>query len=273
MENSAMSKRFISLIMLSLFMIPIRLDAGITIEGPLTHERIVQPGESFRGTIAIRNTGERAAEVKVYRTDYSFAADGRNDYGPPGRLVRSNADWLHLGREQITVAARSLVNLNYELRVADDATLNGTYWSMVMVEPVSARESTLDPREGEVHAQLTQVMRYAIQMVTHISDSGSRALAFSDPQLVKTKGQRLFNLDVENTGERWLRPQLWLELFDRNGRPVGKFGGAQKRIYPATSVRYQTDLSEVPIGRYRMLIVADGGGNDLFGSQIELNIE
>jgi len=268
-----MYKYFISLVMLGLFVIPVHLYAGITIEGLLTHERVAQPGERFRGVIAIRNTGERAAEVKVYRTDYSFAADGRNDYGPPGRLVRSNADWLHLAREQITVAPHSLVNLNYEMEVADDETLNGTYWSMVMVEPVSARESTLEPREGEARAQLTPVMRYGIQMVTHIGDSGSRELAFSNPQLVKAKSRRLFRLDVENTGERWLRPQLWLELFDHNGRPVGKFGGEQKRIYPATSVRYQTDLSEVPAGRYRMLILADGGGNDLFGSHFDLRIE
>jgi hypothetical protein len=268
-----MYKRFISLVLLSLFMTPVPLYAGITIEGPLTHERVVQPGESFRGAIAIRNTGERAVEVKVYRTDYSFAADGRNDYGPAGRLERSNADWLHLAREQITVAPRSVVNLNYEMRVADDETLNGTYWSMVMVEPVSARESTLAPREGEIRAQLTPVMRYGIQMVTHIGDGGSRELAFTNPQLVKAEGRRLFKLDVQNTGERWLRPRLWLELFDGDGRPVGKFGGEQKRTYPATSVRYQTDLTEVPAGRYRMLIVADGGGNDLFGSQIDLKIE
>lgn len=268
-----MYKCFISLVMLGLCMMPVRLYAGITIEGTLTHERVVQPGDSFRGTIAIRNTGERAAEVKVYRTDYSFAADGRNDYGPPGRLVRSNADWLHLGREHITIASRSVVNLNYEMRVADDEALNGTYWSMVMVEPVSARESTLAPRKGEARAQLTPVMRYGIQMVTHIGDSGSRELAFANAQLVKAKGQRLFKLDVQNTGERWVRPQLWLELFDHNGQPVGKFGGEQKRIYPATSVRFQSDLSKVPAGRYRMLIVADGGGNDLFGSQIDLKLE
>lgn len=268
-----MNKRLIILAILTLFMTPVWLYAGINIEGTLTRERVVQPGETFRGAIAIRNTGERAAEVKVYQTDYSFTADGRNDYGPPGQLARSNAHWLHLTREQITIAPHSVVNLSYEMTVTDDATLNGTYWSLVMVEPVAVRESTLDARPGEIRAQLTPVIRYAIQMVTHIGDSGSRELAFTNPQLLKVKGQRLFKLDVENTGERWLRPQLWLELFDRNGQPVGKFGGERQRIYPATSVRFQTDLNDIPVGRYRVLIVADGGGDDLFGSQIDLNLE
>jgi len=273
MEINPMNKHLIILAVLSLLLTPTWLYAGINIDGTLTHERIAQPGETFRGVIAIRNTGQAAAEIKVYQTDYSFTADGSNDYGTPGKLPRSNASWLKLTQEQITIAPQSVVNVHYEVKVADDPTLNGTYWSMVMVEPVASREATLGARSGEISAQLTPVMRYGIQMVTHIGDDGTRELAFTNPQLLKKEGQRLFKVDVENTGERWLKPQLWLELYDGNGRPLGKFKGERHRIYPATSVRFQVNLGDIPAGRYHTLIVADSGGDDLFGSQIDINLQ
>ena len=71
----------------------------------MTQERQAKPGETYRGTIVLRNTGAAPAEAKVYQTDYSFAADGSNLYGAPGRLPRSNANWISLSRELVTIPA------------------------------------------------------------------------------------------------------------------------------------------------------------------------
>ena len=117
----------------------IEIHAGVSVVGSLSQERSVQAGETYRGVIAIRNSGSEPAEVKVYQTDYAFSADGRNEYGAPGRLPRSNAKWLHLGQEQLTIAPGTVANALYEVQVPSDPALKGTYWSMVVVEPVSAR--------------------------------------------------------------------------------------------------------------------------------------
>jgi len=252
---------------------PAWAQAGLVIETGLTIEKTMNSGETYEGTIPIRNTGEAPLEVKVYQTDYAFFADGRNDYGTPGKLPRSNAKWLRLSQEQLIIPPKARVNVGYTLKVPHDPKLTGTYWSMVMVEPIApgSRESTVK-RPKESRMQLSQVTRYGIQIVTDIADSGTRELAFKNPAMQKKDGKRLFTVDLENTGERWLRPQLWLELYDRQGRPVGKFDGQKWRIYPGTSARTQIDLSKVAAGQYVALIAADSGGDDLFGTQIELTV-
>jgi len=76
----------------------------------------------------------------------------------------------------------------------------------------------------------------------------------------------------ENTGDRWLRTDVWLELHDATGRALGRFAAAKRRIFPGTSVRNRIELTAAPPGKYLALLVADGGRNDLFGTQIELDL-
>ncbi|MCO6441399.1 MAG: hypothetical protein J5I81_10000 [Nitrococcus mobilis] len=245
--------------------------AGIKVDGSLTHELRVHPGETSRRVVTVRNTGSIPTEVKVYRRDYHFNADGRNDYGEPGKLPRSNADWLQLNREQMRIPAGGAANVYYEIQVPNDPALHGTYWSMILVEPVAAREAVAQDLEpGET--QLSQVIRYGIQIVTHIRDSGQADLVFENPRLVKETNHRLFIVDLKNRGTRWIRPRLYMELHDLQGGTMQKVEGSQQRLYPNTSVRSQFDLSALPPGEYRALIIADGGGDALFGTQIDLSL-
>jgi len=248
---------------------PAPAGAAVIPDGPTTHDRKVQPGDSYRGTIALRNTGKTPVEVKIYQTDYAFWADGRNDYGQPGKLPRSNAKWLRLSQEQVTIPPGGQSAVEYEVRVPQDARLTGTYWSAIMVEPVTGAEAGV-PRRGET--QLLQVIRYAIQVITEIGDTGKGEVAFSNAVLRIEGGKRFFTVDVENVGERWLRPQARLELHDPQGRLVTKVEDLKQRIFPATSVRYRLDLSKVPPGKYLALFVADADRDDLFGARIELDI-
>jgi hypothetical protein len=242
-------------------------DAGVAPEGDTTHVKAVRIGDAYRGAIVVRNSSAKPADVKVYQTDYAFTADGRNDYGTPGKLPRSNAGWLRLSQDQITVAAGERGRFEYEVRVPDDARLAGTYWSAIMVEPVAGAESG---ERGTV--QLRQVMRHAIQVITEIGETGRGELSFGNARLFNDQGKRWFTVDMQNTGERWLRTNVWLELHDPQGRSAGKFSGRRLRTFPATSVRNQIDLSTVAPGKYLALLVADAGRNDLFGTRIELNI-
>lgn len=248
--------------------------AGLAPQGATTQIKAARPGERYRGSIALRNTGTQPADVKIYRTDFFFTADGRTDYGAPGQLPRSNAAWVRLNQEQITVTANGSASVEYEVRVPDDARLAGTYWSTLMIEQVSGAEATQAHRR---QPQLRQIVRHAIQVITEIdaADPASRsntAIAFDNAHLIDAEGKRWLSVDVKNTGERWLRTALWLELHDSQGKPVGKFLGHRLRTFPATSVRGRIDLSGVTPGRYLALLVADAGGDNLFGAHIELDI-
>lgn len=251
------------------------LDAAIVVKGEMTEEKQATPGEIYRGTIVLTNTDAAPGEVKIYQTDYSFSADGSSLYGEPGLLPRSNAKWISLSREVVTVPPNGTERIDYEVKVpaGQGAALPGSYWSMIMVEPIakSSRESAAEI--PDMAARVTQVLRYGVQVVTHLGRAGEAGLVFSNPQIIKEDGKRLFAIDVENTGQRWLRPGLSLDLFSQTGQPLGKFEGSATRLYPGTSARFRIDLGPVPNGTYLGLVVADGTGDNLFGANVELEIE
>lgn len=245
--------------------------AAVTVASELTHEHVARPGEQYRGTILLRNGGSTPGEVKLYQTDYSFGADGRDHYGQPGKLPRSNAGWVRLSRDLLTVPGGGTASVDYEVLVPA-GNLDGTYWSMIMVEPISVGSPETAP---DVTVQISHSIRYAVQIVTQIGREGGTdvGLAFTNPGVIEEDGKRLFLIDVENTGKRWVRPSLWLELYSESGQPIGKFHGPASRLYPGTASRFQMEIGQVPKGKYLGLVVADGTGDNLFGANVELDIE
>ncbi|HEY6125056.1 MAG TPA: hypothetical protein VIV63_10400 [Steroidobacteraceae bacterium] len=243
--------------------------AGITPEGEATQIHSAKPGDTYRGAIAIRNPGSEVVQVKLYQSDYLFFADGQNRFDRPGSSTRSNAGWLRLNREQIDIAPGGVATVDYEVQVPPDSRLTGTYWSVVMVQELPAGEAAGATRPG---MKLTQTLRHAIQIITEMGESGRSEIAFRNARLVGEGAERGLDIDLENTGERWLRTDVWLELHDTNGRVVGRFVAPRRRSFPGTSVRNRIELGSAPAGKYLGLLVADGGRNDLFGMQVELDL-
>ncbi len=257
-------------------LIPYAARAGVSVAGGLSHEKKSNPGPgvTYKGSILIRNTGDEPQEVKVYQTDYLFFFDGRNIYGQPGKDPRSNANWLIFNPHRTIIPPNGTATVNYTAKVPDDPNLVGTYWSMLMVEgiPKSSPESS-EAEKGKTKLGITQIMRYGIQMITHIGETGERKLKFLNTKLLKEAERRVLQVDLENIGQRWLRLSLWVELYDESGRYIGKFDGGRKRLYPGTSVRHKVDLSSVPKGDYKAMVVADCGGDYIFGANYNLKFE
>lgn len=242
---------------------------GVTPDGEATQVRSARAGDVYRGAIVVRNTSAAATQVKLFQTDYAFSAQGQNWFDEPGTLARSNARWLKLNREQIAVEPRSVATVEYEVRVPEMPALAGTFWSVVIVEELPAAEAGARRQPG---MRLSQTIRHAIQIITEIGDSGRSDLVFRNARVLGAGPHREFDVDLENTGERWLRTDVWLELHDAGGHFIGRFHGDRQRTFPGTSVRNRIDLASAPTGRYVGLLVADGGRNDLFGMQIELDL-
>jgi hypothetical protein len=246
----------------------------ISIVGGLTREAIVRPGDTLEGKILVGNTTTKEKHVKAYQTDYLCYADGRNSYGEPGSCSRSNAAWITVTPEQFTIPPEGSGTLYYTIRVPNSDELVGTYWSMLMIEPlIDDTPEVIAGDDDEPRVAIRTVMRYGIQMVTHIGSTGEQSVKFGDKQLVASDARRLLKVDVESTGERSLTPLLWAELYDADGVSIGRFEGQRMRIFPMCSVRYNIDLSGVPVGTYNALIVADNGDDSVFGTQAKLQIQ
>ncbi len=245
---------------------------GVVIVGTLTHEYVTAPGGTYEGSIVVQNPNDAPQEFRAYQTDYLFNADGTTLYGDPGTAPRTNARWISLTPRQAVLPPKETVTLRYAIQVPDDAGLKGTYWSIIMVEPVdpAAPESSSPAAPDRVTLGIRQVLLYAVQVVTHIQDTGTRQLTFLQVRLAAQDGKRQLLVDAENTGERWLRGALWVELYNRDGTLLGRFDATQQRMYPGTSVRYTVDLAGVQAATYKALIVIDCGGDDVFGASVNL---
>jgi hypothetical protein len=250
------------------------LAADVRVVGSLTRELSLKPGGKAEGTILLHNDSDAAQDVRIYQTDYLFYADGRNLYGDPGNDPRSNARWITFTPRQVSVPPRGTSAAYYVIQAPADAALSGTYWSMLMVEPLA--EGALDPpvaEKGRVAIGVRTVLRYGIQMVTHTGEGAKRELRFLDQQLVKKDGKRFLQMDLESTGEGSLTPLVWVEVYNAQGGSLGRFEAGRLRLYPGCSGRFRADLSDLPAGEYSALIVADDGDENVFGTRRTLQVD
>jgi hypothetical protein len=120
---------------------------------------------------------------------------------------------------------------------------------------------------------IEQRLRYGLQVATHIAGTGTRSFKFLDARLVKEDTTRkTLEVDIENTGELGARPDVYAEAFDTGGASRGRFPGAPFRMYPGTSVRQRIDLTSLPPGEYRILVVLDAGGEDALAAEYTITL-
>jgi len=246
----------------------------IAVIGGLTRQAEVQPGGKVEGKIVLSNSGAKPQQAKVYQTDYMHFADGTAKYDAPGGVARSNAAWITFTPQQLEVPAGGSASVFYTIQVPEVQDLRGTYWSMLMVEPLTEESPELVPAgTDKPSVGIRTVMRYGIQMLTEVGKTGSCELKFPAKRLVAQDNDRALQVDVENVGERQVDPLVWAELYGADGISIGRFDGQRARIYPGCSARFEMNLSRVPAGPYTVLIVADNGDDHVFGTQAKLEIK
>ncbi|MFO7962983.1 MAG: hypothetical protein R6U50_03595 [Desulfobacterales bacterium] len=245
--------------------------AGVSVTGGLTYEHQLLPGETGRGTIHLRNTEPHHQAVSIYQTDYFHYCDGSTIYGEAGQDSRSNADWITFSPRRLTIPPNGTARVHYAVTVPDNETLAGTYWSMMMIEGIASSPSIVTGDENTVG--IRHLIRYGAQIRTRIGNTGTRKLKFLHAKLLNAGGESILQIDLENIGERFLTPLVWVELFHRKHGSAGKFEGGRLGIYPAASVRFRINLRRATQGVYKALVVADCGGDDLFGATYTLQFE
>ncbi|MCD6116641.1 hypothetical protein J7K93_06485 [bacterium] len=272
MMHKTVNKIEFSMLLCALFFSvkPLLAVEGIFIEGGLTHERTIVPGKTYNGKIVIRNEGDKAKGIRIYKTDYMFRADGANVYGEPGTMPRSCAEWITYSPTRLVVEAKSTSEVMYTITVPDADTLTGTYWSMFMIEPIP--DNLLNPDISKEQIGVKVKWRYGVQIVLNAGTSGTKKLEFVGTKLLKEKDKKILQVDIENTGEFWLKPLVWVELYKNEGTLQGKYSSIVMRVFPGTSIRHKFDLTKVPGGTYKALIVADCGNDDLFGVNYTLKV-
>ena len=247
--------------------------AQITVVGSAVEERAARPGETYSGTIRLRNEGREPEEARLYLSDYAFHADGRTVYAPAGSLPRSSARWVTFSPAQVSLPPGGEADVGYTVAVPADAGLAGTFWSVLMVEGIargSAESGAAAP--GRVRVGIRPQVRYAVQIATTLEGTGAARVSFSGTRAYAAGSGKVLELDVANSGDVAYRPELRVELFDAVGRAAGTFTSKRGLLYPGTSLRQAFDLGALPAGTYQALVVADAGADEVFGAQYRLQL-
>ena len=253
---------------IALLAIPAAARAQISVLSNTVEERIAAAGDRYTGTIVIANASNEPATARIYQTDYQFAANGMSDFKDASTTPRSNAAWITPQTTQIVVPASARVVIPYTVVVPAGDSLKGTYWSAIMVEGVTAAPGKGD---GKPSVNLGAVVRYAIQIATHIQMSGTRAVKFIDAGVSKTAdGKAAFDVDVHDIGERGYRPTLWVEVYDMNGALQTKAKQTRGLLYPGTSLRQHFDLGKLAPGDYKVVLFADTGDEAVSAAQYNI---
>jgi hypothetical protein len=237
-------------------------------------ERVAGPGETYTGTILLRNTTSEEQEVKLYQTDYAFLAGGQTRYASAGSTARSSAAWISVQPAQLVLRPNAEAIVSYTVSVPAAVESSGSYWCMVMVEPIGKGSPTSSLQPGSpdrTRIGLMPIIRYGIQLVTHMPRVGNRTAELADAALLKHDGgARSLRYAVVNTGQQAYRPKLTTEIYDPRGQLAARFENARGLVYPGSSVLQTLELPPLASGNYKILIIADTGDQQLYAAQYRI---
>lgn len=246
---------------------PLRAGGQIAVLGNTVEEHIASAGQRYEGTIVIRNLTTTAQPVRVYQTDYGFSADGTSRFDSAGTSPRSNARWVKPSASSVTVPPSTDVTITYTVDVPATDSLRGTYWSAIMVEGAP----TAPPATGARQVGLGAVVRYAVQLATHLPATGSRKVRLvKDAFVTDSTGGHLLDVVVQNAGDRAYRPALWVELYDAAGVLRARQQQQRGLLYPGCSLKQRFSFASVGSGTYKAVVFADTGDDTVSAAQYKL---
>lgn len=244
---------------------------GLFVESRMVETFALEPGQVFAATAIIVNADAEPRAVRAYVTDYLFDASGSNRFDPPGSHARSCGEWVTFAPAEFVVAPRGRYDLPYEIRVPATGDLRGTYWCALQIEPFEREASDTTP-DGTPTAErsltVRSVVRHAIQLAVDLG-GGHKNMSIVERSIRRDADGQALVLDIENTGETWVKPLVWVEVFGADGVKVARKEQQRGVLYPTCSLR-QVFALDVGPGSYDALVIIDGGGDDVWGAQYEI---
>lgn len=247
------------------------LHAGIVILNGLTHSYKIENGKVYKGKVAIENTGSNPQSVKIFLQDYTYHADGTINYTALRTNKRSNGEWLKLNTDLVTLKGKEKTEIFYEITVPNQALDPGSYWSVIIVEPVE----DIKPSDGKPGVSITSIIRYAIQVITDFETEKAKPdLKFESVKVEKQEGIQTAKVAIANNGNLYCKPTASIEIYNRKtGAKVGTYSSLTMGLLPNTSKTFYIDISKVPPDKYKATIIATDEEENAFALNVELEVK
>nr|WP_315025674.1 DUF3324 domain-containing protein [uncultured Chryseobacterium sp.] len=259
------------LILISLILQFCFLHAGIVVLNGLTHSYKVENGKVYKGKIAIENTSADPQSVKIFLQDFTYNANGTTNYTALHTNSRTNGDWIKLNTNLVTLKGKEKTEILYEITIPDTSIDAGSYWSVIMVEPVE----DIKPSNDKPGVKITSVIRYAIQVITDYNTEKAKPdLKFEGVKVEKQEQKQVVKIAIANQGNLYCRPTASIEIYTRKtGEKIGNFSGMAMGLLPQTSKTFDIDISKIPPGQYKAVIITTDEDENAFALNVELEIK
>lgn len=254
------------------FILPFSLlQAGIVVLNGLTHIYKVENGQVYKGKVTLQNIGNDSQDVKIFLQDFSYRSDGTIYYTSPNTNEKSNTDWIKLNTNLISLKAKEKAEVSFEITVPDKIVQSGSYWSVIIVEPVE----DIKPTNNSPGVNITSIVRYAIQVITNIdTESVKPSLKFESVKVEKEGKQRNVKIGIANNGNVYCKPTANIEIYNRRtGEKVGTFSSLQMGLLPNTSKSFDIDISKILPDKYNAVIIATDEDENAFALNVELEVK
>lgn len=245
--------------------------AGIVVSNGLTHIYQVHNGELIKGKIEIENSGDQPQNVKLYLQDLGYNANGTTFYKDPSGNLRSNASWIKLETNLLTLKAKEKKEVFYEMTVPRSDLQQGSYWSAIIVEPTEI----LAPTRKNPGFSIQSVVRYAIQIISNNQTEDLKPnLKFDSIKVDKMGSIRMLNVAISNTGSLYFRPMAIIEFYDqKTGEKAGRFSSVSMGLLPGNAKTFNIDISKMNPGKYSAVLMATDDANNAFAYNTVLDIK
>lgn len=247
------------------------LKAGIVVINGLSHSYKIENGKVYKGKIEIENTGNQSQNVKLFLQDYSYKSDGTINYSTPQTNSKTNASWIKMNTNLVTLKAKQKTEVYYEITVPNNVSEAGTYWSVIMVEPVEE----IKPNDKKEGVNITSIIRYAIQVITDLdSEKAKPDLKFEGVKIEKEEGRKILKVAIANKGNLYCKPTVNVEVYNKKtGEKIGNFSSMASGLLPQTSKYYHIDISKISPDKYNAVLIATDEEENAFALNVELEIK
>lgn len=241
-------------------------------------EFLVSPGDTFTGTIPVMNPSDEPVALRIYlgnriripekTSGYPWGDEGYNE-------PRSSVDWMIFSPERMTLEPGETRDVVYEVNVPEDPTLEGSYWGVIFIEGIPEEEPDIVAGEGETAIGIKTIFRYAIGIYTTIEGTEILEATFTSLNLEQAEGGFDAIAVLENSGNIYMRPEVWLELTDTTGEVVYEQEHLEITVLPESARDYVFELRNLTIesGEYMVMIYADYGVPTLIAAQGRINLD
>ncbi|KFE97152.1 hypothetical protein [Chryseobacterium luteum] len=246
------------------------LQAGIVVLNGLTHAYKVENGKVYKGKIGIENTDSKPQSVKLFLQDFTYKADGSISYTAIRTNSKTNGDWIKLNTNLVTLKGKEKTEVFYEITVPDQPVSPGSYWSVIIVEPVE----DIKPSDDKAGVNITSVIRYAVQVITDYGEKAKPDLKFESVKIEKEDGKQTAKIAVINNGNLYCKPTVTVEIYNRKtGERIGSYTSIAMGLLPQASKSFYIDISKVPVDQYKAVLIATDEEENAFALNVELEVK